>query len=388
MKQAGTLVRRSWRPDPAQEKLLRAVLRPPEEAVVYWQSWREMVALDDIDPASLRLLPLLYRKLKNAGVAAEKLSRYRSVYQHYWYRNNLLLDRLGGVLKAFAQAGLDPPLLLKGVPLVLNYYESPALRPMSDVDLLVRSADLKRFHTVLKKCGWQPLHSLPEASSGIRFLVSRECHFQNREGFEIDLHWNLFQESHYDDKTLEALFQRARPIEVKGQPALVPDPGDLLYHVVVNALQAEAHANLYWVIDTERILRHDAARIDWARLISTAIDDNMGLRLKKACHRLDDLGLREIIPPAPRRIIMNLESGLWEKAEFLFIDHPSTLLGDLPRVFFMAFRYSRRFPSPRLRLTAVRDYFLCRWQLDHLYQVPGDFLRRFWKRLRIALNKY
>ena len=30
----------------------------------------------------------------------------------------------------------------------------------------------------------------------------------------------------------------------------------------------------------------------------------------------------------------------------------------------------------------------CRWQLDHLYQVPGDFLRRLWKRLRITLNKY
>ena len=378
--------KRIFKPDAAQETLLRAVLRPPAETVTHWRKWQRMVALDDIDPASFRLLPLLHHKLGQAGVPEKQLARYRGVSRQAWYRNSMLLNRLGQLLEAFAQAGLRPPLLLKGGALVLEYYESPALRPMSDIDLLVRFADLEKIGTVMEENGWHSIHPRPESLAEARGKVMRECHYRNREGFEIDFHWNLAQENLYNEEYLEGFFQRAHPAEINGHPVLAPDAGDLLYHVIIHGLQAEAHPNLYWVIDAQRILARNGNRIDWGRIFMMALEDRLALRLKRASQRLSELGLQDLIPPAPRRLLTTLDCRTGEKIEFFFTCHPTTLLGNFPLGCFLAWRYARRFPSSRLRIKAIIDFFLWRWQLDHFYQLPGEFVNRFGQKLRLTLN--
>ena len=50
-------------PTTDQELLLRACLRTGTDAVDAWRRWRSRIDLDDVDDASFRLLPLLYRTL-------------------------------------------------------------------------------------------------------------------------------------------------------------------------------------------------------------------------------------------------------------------------------------------------------------------------------------
>ena len=53
---------------------------------------------------------------------------------------------------AMAQAGV-PFLVLKGAALAHLVYGDPRLRPMRDIDLLIRKVDAGRAHDVLMRCG-------------------------------------------------------------------------------------------------------------------------------------------------------------------------------------------------------------------------------------------
>ena len=67
------------------------------------------------------------------------------------------------VSHAMAQAGV-PFLVLKGAALAHLVYDDPRLRPMRDVDLLVRKADTGRALDVLTRCGFRPAARYPRAS--------------------------------------------------------------------------------------------------------------------------------------------------------------------------------------------------------------------------------
>lgn len=69
-------------------------------------------------------------------------------------RVSLLLSELAEILEACQAASL-PVMPLKGSLLNARYYPAPGLRPMNDLDLLVRPADESRIHQILAKLGYR-----------------------------------------------------------------------------------------------------------------------------------------------------------------------------------------------------------------------------------------
>jgi hypothetical protein len=70
-----------------------------------------------------------------------------------------LQDTLG----TFAREGI-PVVALKGVVLAVLVYSEPALRPMQDVDLLVRSGDLEAADAALRGLGYASHPSRPPST--------------------------------------------------------------------------------------------------------------------------------------------------------------------------------------------------------------------------------
>ena len=58
------------RPGPREALLLRAALFEDERGRSAWRAWRAEADLDNIDQASFRLLPLVYRNLERLGLTA------------------------------------------------------------------------------------------------------------------------------------------------------------------------------------------------------------------------------------------------------------------------------------------------------------------------------
>src|SRR5262245_43289127 len=99
-----------------------------------------MADLDHLDAGSIRLLPLLYRTLERTGGGHDALlGKLKGVYRHAWYGNQLRLRDTAVVLGELQRRGVDA-MLLKGAALTLVHYRDHGLRPMEDVDLLVREA--------------------------------------------------------------------------------------------------------------------------------------------------------------------------------------------------------------------------------------------------------
>ena len=76
-------------------------------------------------------------------------------------RANRLLETLAATVEVLRAAGVEV-VALKGAALAFFHYPDPALRPMGDLDLLLRDpGDLARATKVLEKAGWRALFDTP-----------------------------------------------------------------------------------------------------------------------------------------------------------------------------------------------------------------------------------
>src|ERR1700675_4628128 len=123
-------------PSPDQALLLRAAVLPAPQARAAWQALRPRVDLARLDRASLRLLPLLDANLRRHGIHDPLGDALVLAREQAAARNRTLFHGGRRLLATLADAGIDT-LMLKGGALAATVYGDPALRPMSDLDVLV-----------------------------------------------------------------------------------------------------------------------------------------------------------------------------------------------------------------------------------------------------------
>jgi len=120
-----------------------------------------------------------------------------------------------------------PVVPLKGIWLQEFVYREHTTRLITDVDVLVPERDYERARRALVQAGWQRhVEDVSESS----FLA---------EGLPlaIDLHLDLYTRGAFRT-SLPAIFERARPdSDAFGCPVLLPDPLDVLSHLVGHALK-------------------------------------------------------------------------------------------------------------------------------------------------------
>jgi hypothetical protein len=151
----------------------------------------------------------------------------------------LLLRDLGEILRACEQEQIAA-IPLKGSLLATLYYAEPGLRPMNDLDLLVRPADEQRMVGLLERLRYQQIarsqkHLLlarPESHGPVVSFVGE--HPDNPRS--LDLHTRLaeyFWGVKYD-LTAEA-WAESVPRQFQGVGAWVPPPAILLHHLAIHA---------------------------------------------------------------------------------------------------------------------------------------------------------
>ncbi|MBD3562866.1 nucleotidyltransferase family protein, partial [Planktothrix sp. FACHB-1355] len=144
-----------------QELLLLAALQQGKDATDAWQQWKTTVDIEDIDPESYRLLPLLYRNLSVHGVEDSEMVRLKGVYRRRWYENQLLVSKITELLRYFQDAAIET-LILKDVALLLHYYQDDGLHPIDIFDIFVRWADGDAAIALLNKLGWKLKEKAPD----------------------------------------------------------------------------------------------------------------------------------------------------------------------------------------------------------------------------------
>ena len=308
-----------------------------------------------------RLVPLFYDRLAPHHDALPR-SPYEQLRQIYGaIAAELLVYEIEQrrIVAAFRDG---PPLLLhKGLTLTQQLYGDPALRPTSDIDLLVHPADLGAARERLAELGWeqQPtafdtknLH-LWKPSAGMTLLL--ELHWTTMEEGEFELPEDVL----WSETEAEGTIHRFTPEMTLLHLLLhAPHHGFRPYRLLVDV----AHALATW---------HDT--LDWARLVALA-ETARALPLCATVIALahDHLGAPMPAHPAIRRVAARptvRAMRRWLTAERL-LTRPS--YGDMDR--YLVPIAAGHLGSARF---VLRDLLLTPEQMRMVYDLPRGS-RRVW----------
>jgi len=281
-------------PNPTQHLLMKAALMKEKKATQAWQAWKSTVDLDDIDYPSLRMLPMLYQNLKQHNVPDDPyLQRMKGIYRLAWVQNQLLFRRLSEINSLFQRYGIKF-ISLKGAALVFGYYHDYGVRPMHDLDLLVKPDQLDAVIRTLTGIGWRQQHQYPKALLKYR----RELVFVNHAEQEIDVHWHLLREWCQPQQDAEVWVNTATS-SMNGSPVTTLNPTFTLLHLCGHGYQWSDLPSFIWIADARKVITAAPDKVDWEKLLVAATGYDLTLALHNLLVYLSD----ELDTPIPSLVL-------------------------------------------------------------------------------------
>jgi hypothetical protein len=247
--------------------------------------------------AELGIGPLLYGIVRGRTGTAIPEHRARDLGMEYaktWAMNAKNMARIAELLAAFGPEGIRA-ILLKGAHLAAFVYLDIGMRPMADVDILVRKEDIPAAEKLLAGAGYAMREHVPAA---YKFLDAdggapapehltgryRECHHHlhplgSARGIRLlDVHWTLVPPSLPFPIDAEGLWQRAGIKAVEGREVRVLCPEDTILHLALHASFRDKFRlhGLRSLCDLAAVVGRFHDTIDWAALSARARDWNAG----------------------------------------------------------------------------------------------------------------
>ena len=220
--------------------------------------------------------PLLHRRLQANGHTSMPLGVRRKLsdlHLHNHLKNTAVFEQLADVLSQLHRLGI-PVMPLKGAQLARQVYEDPALRPMQDLDLLVKASDLPAVQEALNGAGYRA------TKTGRNIDYSRHHHVQavsKRGAIPIEVHHHLVQANNPFTIDIEAIWRRAVEAVVAGVPVSVLSPEDLILHLCTHAAYNNRfRIPLLALCDIDTAVQQCRDAIDWDQLVQVANADGRG----------------------------------------------------------------------------------------------------------------
>ena len=362
----------SYLPTEQQEQCLRAALLPGEPALLAWRQLIATAAVAQLDAGARSVLPLAYRNLAAAGAGdGDGVEALKAQYLRAWSENQRAIEVALPLVRALDEARIDA-VVLKGLAMIARFYRDAGARPMADVDVLVRPADVSRARDAATGLGWRPRYEL---TAGFR-RVKHAGPFDHPAGVACDLHWRLFEESGAARADAE-LWAAAQWTEFQGARLRVLSPTDQLLHACGHAGRWDAVPGIRWVADAVTILRE--APIDWTRFLSQTAERRFVLRMRRMLGYLRR-AFGADVPAAVEMALVRAPVSVVERLEHAIRTREHRLLGELPTYVFNCLRGERQ------PLLAFPGYLRDAWGLISLRDVGRHAAARAGRRLRAVMR--
>jgi hypothetical protein len=216
-----------------------------------------------------RVGPLVHSALRRVPLppdARPALEILKTAYVATAARNAVLFRELQAVLEALSAERI-PVIVLKGAALADTVYAERALRPMVDIDLLIREEDLEEAERRLGSIGFEAAHD-PRTKEELRRRHHHWVFRRARTGasdIPIELHWNLDPPGRPAVWDIPALFERAEAASIAGVNALVLGPEDFLLHLCVHLCRHRFNGGVIALCDIAAKISDESGRLDWNR---------------------------------------------------------------------------------------------------------------------------
>ena len=253
-----------YTPEPLHRLVLQAIVCDEEQSREAFAKWAQSVNYDLIDYKTQTLMPALYARLTQLQLQHPLLPRIKSLHAYFFTKTALLFSGIRPTLESLSAAGIDI-MLLKGAGITAAFQLGPGLRPMADVDILVRHKDVDSAVSIIKSQGFCPKFDSEEERN---CYTPHSYDFLNNQNMGIDLHAYSLWEYMYPGCD-EELWIRADKQTFLGVDVFVLSAEDNLINICVNGVRElvkgveHSPLNLYWIADAARLLKGEK-RIDWS----------------------------------------------------------------------------------------------------------------------------
>lgn len=230
------------------------------------------------------IAPLLYGNLKNMQkrylIPENVMDKLKMAYYSNVARNVCLYAELNEMVKTFHDMGVRV-IVLKGMALAKTVYGDIGLRPMGDIDLLVKKEDLPHAEKIMTKLGYHFHGDIPP--EWYRENHQHISYLHPDKDIPVEIHWHIARKAHLsrirvtDTDIIEGWWEGARTIEFSGRKALMLCPDDLIMHLSLHFLKHRfisqngsfsSKVALIQLCDIFQTLKYYRDEIDWIRLKS------------------------------------------------------------------------------------------------------------------------
>lgn len=350
---------------------------------VDWSKLRDLLGYHEI-------AALLYAVLKDdTHILPKEISGLLSNTFYRTLKDNLQkLKEFQLINRAFEKEGIRLT-ALKGLALLAQLYEHLPVRPMVDMDILLKEGDCEKGAGILEGIGYKKeLLGLKES-----YWRKEQCHLtfiKHREGKAgniLEAHWSLdFKRN--GREALGESWQRMNDIGTEFGRMAVLSPEDTLFSLALHQRRFGKAFCLKYVLDTAFLFKKYAGNFDWDYFLSACtrygLFSCVGFLLLQGKLFLNsglfDYGLQRVSLPRGKRAIMerfidsNLASidlsekikGNYLKSHFLLYDtysEPVKYIINIPLEQFAKFYELGPYEARTRRLYTLRFIYIpfCSW---------------------------
>jgi len=260
---------------PSTYTALSKALLGQENAIPWHQftteDWKEFVS----SALAERVAPLLCYGFRHRGWPAEMPEHIRQLLLKEFYNAvanaSLMFRELEHVLAELEKNNIQV-VLLKGSALALTLYPHIALRPMADLDLLIRLPDLSAAIEVVEAIAYVPEN--PPMRRRLHHLFFYETNFRggDRALTQLELHWDLVggADSRYRPD-IDWFWDQTKTIRIGNISTLILSPTAYLLHAAVHVSLKHGgeETRLLWLYDLHLLITQ-CQDLDWKLLIKKA----------------------------------------------------------------------------------------------------------------------
>ncbi len=256
------------------------------------------------------VLPLLYVRLRDDPAWLSLTTGFRvalvEAFQSSAARAFLLENEL-------ARIGLACPglALLKGAALGRTIYGNPAIRPVSDIDLLIDREAVSAAQSTLASLGYQAVGIAADKRIGpwvrrYRAELPLVADVPGCGRLLVELHWALVEVPYYVERISPPDIWREASAAPGLPQFLVPRPAVLLAHAAAHlAMHHSRDLRLLWLVDIDRLAR--SATMDWGEVLRLAEEWKIGHPLH-TCLTVVSRWLGTPAPPGVAQALAGLAS--------------------------------------------------------------------------------
>jgi Uncharacterised nucleotidyltransferase len=208
--------------------------------------------------------PLLYHNLKGIScIPLWVMEQLKRAYHGNMARNMYLYAELRRILERFGEKGLDV-IVLKGAALAQTVYGDIALRPMGDIDLLVRKEDLPYAEEIMSTLNYNTDmdSKSQEWYRHNHFHLSPYIHPD--KSVVVEIHHHIIDPPFHAD--IDKWWERARETKIANCKILTPSAEDMLLHLCLHLFNHGYDKSLLrGLCDISETLRYYEEELNWIK---------------------------------------------------------------------------------------------------------------------------